>query len=412
MARLSTMRRNNHAGRFRGRLLGGLVSAAALATAVQAAHAQQQPIRIGGIMSVTGGGASIGRAAEIAWKLAIEDINAAGGILGRKVELVMADTQTDPTHAVAEIRRLAVNEKVDAVVGPATSQEALPIVPIANEYKLAQISTASSTDLTPKFGPYHFSTSATGANQLLPSINYALGKLKLSKIALISDNGGMSKTAISDVIAELKKRNVTPVGVQEFPFRTEDMTPQLFSLRNAKPDAVLMSNSLGDDTRKMLSNRGDIGWDVPVFTNQTTANFAVGIAAAIGKDAFDGVYSVQFVGMTYCKGDAVGTSPFAQFVKRAQTAVPDLQRLGGASALTQYYLQPIILAAAMNGSGKTDGASVAAWIEENSAKIQNMVGPLAASKDSHFLPGPDTLKVVTRPYDVRSDGLLERADCP
>ncbi|WP_342363241.1 ABC transporter substrate-binding protein [Terrarubrum flagellatum] len=392
-------------------ITAALLSAAATLSASHAT-AQEQPIKIGGIVSVTGGGASIGKVAEIAWKLAVEDINAAGGVLGRKVQLVMADTQTDPTHAVAEMRRLAVNEKVDLVVGPATSQETIPVVAIANEYKLAQVSSAASTDLTPKFAPYHFSTSATGANQLLPSINYALDKKKYSKIALLSDNGGMSKAAISDVVALLKTKNIQPVGVQEFAFRTEDMTPQLFSLRNAKPDVILMTNSLGDDTRKMLSNRGDIGWDVPVMTNQTTANFAVGIATAIGKESFEGVYSVQYVGMTYCKGDAVGASPFAKFVKRAQAAVPDLQRLGGAAALTPYYIQPIILAAAIKGSGKTDGASIAAWIEQNSDKIENMVGPLAASKETHFLPGPETLKVVTRPYDVRSDGLLERGDCP
>jgi branched-chain amino acid transport system substrate-binding protein len=389
-------------GAFSRRALAGLVSAAAIGLSAGPGLAQDT-FRMGGIMSITGGGASIGRSATNAWKLAVEVINASGGILGKKVELVLADTQTDPTHGVSEMRRLISNEKIQALVGPATSQETIPIVAVATEAKLIQVSTAASSLLTPEVGPFHFSTSVTAANQMIPNIDFALGKLGAKKIAIISDNGGMSKAGVGELVAYLKGKGVAPVAIQEFAFRTEDMTPQLFSLRNAGADAVLLIGSLGDDMRKMLENRLDIGWDVPVLANQTMTNYAVGNV--------EKVYSTQFIGMTYCPNDPVGQSPFAAFMARARAGVADLEKLGGASALTPYYIQPLIIAAAINGAGTADGPAVAKWLEANAAKVQLIIGPIAASGSNHFLPATEAIKVVSKPYAVRSDGLFERADC-
>ncbi|MDH4984720.1 ABC transporter substrate-binding protein [Aminobacter anthyllidis] len=388
----------------------GVVSVAALALSSGISQAEET-IKIGGIMSMTGGGASIGKTAEVGWKLAIEDINAAGGILGKKAELVLGDTMTDPTHAVSEVRRLIENEKVQVLVGPATSQETIPVVPISGEKKVAQISSAASTQLTPEAGPFHFSGSVTGLNQMKPNIDFAIDVLKLKKLALISDNGGMSKAAVVEIVDYLKSKGVEPTAVQEFAFRTEDMTPQLFQMRSSGAEAILLINSIGDDSRKLLENRADIGWDVPVLANQTMTNYAVGNAAVVGEEAFKDVYSVQFVGMTYCPSDAVGENAFAKFVKRAKEQVADVDRMGGASALIPYYIQPVVLAAAINGSGKTDGESIAAWLQANASKVEMLTGPIQASAKSHFLPAPESIKVVKNPYKPREDGLVERADC-
>lgn len=392
------------------RAAGGLLSAAAMALSIGAGVAQEN-FRMGGVMSMTGGGASIGRSASEAWKLAVEAINASGGILGKPVAFTLADTQTDPTHGVSETRRLIQNEKIQALVGPATSQETIPIVAVTKEGKVAQISTAAASTLTPEVGPTHFSTSVTAANQMIPNIDFAIAKLGAKKIAILSDNGGMSKAGVVDLINYLKTKNMQPVATQEFAFRTEDMTPQLFSLRSAGADAVLFISSLGDDARKMLENRLDIGWNVPVLANQTMTNYAVGNVAVIGEDAFKDVYSTQFVGMTYCASDALNASPFAKFVATARAKVGDIDKLGGPAALTPYYIQPLILAAAINGAGSADGDRVSKWLEENAGKVQSIIGPLSASASNHFLPAPEAIKVVKNPYKIRQDGLVERADC-
>ncbi|MEO3388832.1 ABC transporter substrate-binding protein [Mesorhizobium sp. CAU 1741] len=387
-----------------------LASAAVLALGATGASAQET-IKMGGVMSITGGGASIGAVATEAWKLAIQEINEAGGILGKQVELVLGDTATDPTHGVSETRRLIDNVGVEMLVGPATSQETIPITTVSTEKKVAHISTAASTELTPQAAPYHFSTSVTGLYQMMPNIDYAIDVLGITKIGLISDNGGMSKAAVSEIVDYMKEKGVEPVITQEFPFRAEDMTPQLFSMRNAGTEAILLINSIGDDSRKLLENRADIGWDVPVLANQTMSNYAVGNANIIGADAFEGVYSTQFVGMTYCPDDAVGESDFAKFVTRAEASVPNIERMGGAPSLNPYYIQPLIMAAAVNGAGTTDGEAVAKWIEENADQITVQIGAIAATDTSHFLPAPESIKVTKNPHILREDGLVERLDC-
>ena len=401
------MNSNTHGGRL-ARM--AMLSVAVAALGVSGAMAQEK-IKIGGIMSISGGGASIGVAATAAWKLAIEDINAAGGILGKQVELVLGDTATDPTHAVSEARRLIENDKINLLVGPATSQETIPITGVTTEKKMAHVSTAASTQLTPQFAPFHFSTSVTGVNQMKPNIDFVLNNLKLTKIAVISDNGGMSKAAVTEIVDYMKSKNVEPVAVQEFPFRTEDMTPQLLSMRGAGAEAILLINSIGDDSRKLLENRADIGWDAPVLANQTMSNYAVGNAKILGAEAFAGVYSTQFVGMTYCPSEAVGSSDFAKFAVRAKEKVADLERMGGAPALNPYYIQPMILAAAANGAGTTEGEALSKWMQANAGQIKIMTGAIEASDQSHFLPAPSSIKVVKNPHLLREDGVVERADC-
>ncbi len=386
------------------------VSAAAVVLTTAGASAQET-VKIGGVASITGSGASVGASSVTGWKLAIDEINAAGGILGKKVELVLGDTTTDPTHAVSEVRRLIENENVQLLIGPVTSQETIPVTAVTTEKKIPEVSTAASTQLTPEFAPYHFSTSPTGVNQMRANIDFAIDKLKLSKIGLISDNGGMSKAAVGEIVDYMKSRGVEPVIVQEFPFHAEDITPQLLSMRSAGAEAILLINSIGDDSRKLLENREDIGWEAPVLANMTMTNYAVGNEKILGADAFKDVYSTQFEGMTYCPGDPVGQSPYSKFKTMATEKVPDVDRMGGASSLNPFYIEPLILAAAVNGAGTLDGPTVAKWIEENADQIKVQIGKLAASSTNHFLPSPDGVKVVTKPYELREDGLTQRADC-
>ena len=385
-----------------------LMSASALSVSAGVA---QETIKLGAMTSLSGAGAPLGKITETAWKLAIDEINAAGGIAGKQVELIIADTQTDPTHAVSEARRLVENEKIVAMVGPITSQEVIPVTGVTTEAKIAQISTAASPDLTPQAAPYHFSNSPTGVNQMIPAIKYATEKLGFTKLALISDNGGMSKAAVNEIAQYMKGIGLDPAGVQEFAFRAEDMTPQLFSLRSSGAESVLLLNSLGDDSRKMLQNRDEIGWDVPVLGSLTTTNYAAGNVQVIGEEAFEGVMSVQFVGMTYCPSDPIGESAFAKFAERAKAAIPDLEKMGGAAGITPYYIEPFILKAAIEGAGTTDGPAVAAWIEANATSIDSMIGEFAASSTSHFLPSENALVVVKEPYKQREDGLTARVDC-
>lgn len=390
--------------------IGRLVSVSALALGVGVGGASADDLKIGAITSFTGAGQSLGPAYQAAWQLALDGVNDAGGVLGRKAVLVTGDTASDPTHGVSELRRLISNEKVEAILGSVVSQETIPMVPLTTEAGLVQVSASASTTLTPEYGPLHFSTSPTGLDQMKANVDFAVDKLGLKKLALISDNGGMSKAAVTEITAYMTERGVPPVIVQEFAFKSEDMTPQLFSMRSAEADGVLLINSIGDDSRKFLENRLDIDWMVPVLANQTMSNYAVGNALAIGGEAFANVYSTQNIGMTYCPGDAVGESAFAKMAVVAKEKIPDVDRMGGAESLVPPYVMAQVLLAGIQGAGSTDGKAVAAWFE-SAGPIDTIAGPMEVSKTKHFFPSAESMAVIINPHEKREDGLALRATC-
>ena len=121
--------------------------AACLAAAVTFAQA---PLKIGAMIPLTGGGATVGESGQIAVELAVKNINAAGGIAGRKVQLVIADYQTEATVGVSEAKRLVFQEKIDLLIGPTYSQVTLAVLPILNEAKIASVNVSGSEKLTPR----------------------------------------------------------------------------------------------------------------------------------------------------------------------------------------------------------------------------------------------------------------------
>src|SRR6185369_11769908 len=104
--------------------------------------------------------------------MALAEINAAGGIAGKQVEMVWADTASDGTQASSEAKRLVFQEKVVAIMGPPTSQETIPANLVTTEAKILFITTAASPLLTPQVAPYHFSDSASAAGQSIPMVRY------------------------------------------------------------------------------------------------------------------------------------------------------------------------------------------------------------------------------------------------
>jgi hypothetical protein len=130
-----------------------------LAIPLTAALAQQPNVKVGLFLELTGGSASTtSEASQFGVELAVQEINAAGGIGGRKLQLVVADTQTDPTVGVGEIKRLVQQEKVEFVFGPVISQILLAAAPVMNEAKVGAMGSTGSLAITPKSAPYYFST--------------------------------------------------------------------------------------------------------------------------------------------------------------------------------------------------------------------------------------------------------------
>ena len=375
-------------------LLLGVALAAALVT-MPHSDAQQQNAKIGLFLELTGGSASTtSEASQFGVELAVQEINAAGGIAGRKLQLVVADTQTDPTVGVGEMKRLVQQEKVDFVFGPVISQILLAAAPVVNEAKIGTIGSTGSLAITPKFAPYYFSTLINAETQAKHMAAQAGDVLKAKSVAILSDTGAQAKDFVQAIKAELAKRDIKLTGTQEYQYRATDMTPQLLALRRGNPDTLLLFASSGEDGGNAIKSLTELGWKVQITGNWTIGAFAPIVEQIAGKQALETVTGSNYRGFTYCEGGEK-PKPYLDLVAKAKAADPKRAERSAMTFVALFYDATYLLKAAVEGSGgKWDGPSIAAWIEQNAKKVPSVSGVYSASESSHFLFDADAVVSV------------------
>ena len=389
--------------------IGILAITLPVVAAISQAQAPGTPIKVGAMIPLTGGGATVGESGQIGVELAVRNINAAGGIGGRRIQLVIADYQTDATVGVSEAKRLLHQEKIELLIGPTYSQVTLAVLPLLNEAKIPSINVSGSEKLTPDVGPYAFSMLANAEAQSKQMVDYAIKALKIKSAAILTDTGAQAKTAVEAMKAELATRNVKLTGAQEYQYRQTDMTPQLLALKRGTPDVILLFTSNGEDTGNMVKSLNELAWGIKVV-GSFGATFSGPALKIAGKDAYKNLIAVNYRGFSYCPSETTpkGFQDFVAQVKAFKPAAFDRQPL---SYLSLWYDAPWVLKAAVEGAGgKTDGPSVAAWLEANSKSFRGINSGLTASKTTHFLVGQEALTFVY-PDRQREGGLQERVGC-
>jgi branched-chain amino acid transport system substrate-binding protein len=382
-------------------LLAGVFLAPALA--------QSEPIKIGQFFDLTGGGASAAEAGQFGSDLAIRDINEAGGIKGRKLAPTLADTQTDATVGVGEMKRLVLQEKVDLVIGPVISQTLLAAAPALNEAKVVSIGATGSEQITPAVAPYAFSMLINADSQAKVVIGQAADVLKVKSGAIISDSGAQAKSFVESMKREMETRGLKLTGVQEYQYRATDMTPQLLALKRGNPDTLFLFASSGEDVGNVLKSLGELGWTIKVTGNYTVGAFAPAALKIAGKEGFKDVTGTNYRAFTYCEGGEM-PKQFLDFVAKAKAYKPDVAARLSMPFASLFYDGVYLMKAAIEATGKTDGPTLTAWIENNAKDFQGITRNLSPSKQSHFLVGVDAMTTVL-PDRLGEGGIQQRAKC-
>lgn len=390
-------------------LLG--IAALAATAGLGAASAQEGPAKIGLFLELTGGSASTtSEASQFGVELAVQEINAAGGIRGRKLQLVVADTQTDATVGVGEIKRLVQQEKVEFVFGPVISQILLAAAPVLNDAKIGTIGSTGSLAITPKSAPYYFSTLINAEVQAKYMAGQAGDVIKAKSVAILSDTGAQAKDFVEAIKKELASRNIKLTATQEYQYRATDMTPQLLALRRSAPEHLLLFSSSGEDAGNALKSLNELGWKTKVTGNWTLGAFAPIVEQVAGKEAMEGVTGANYKGFTYCEG---GEKPkaFLDLVAKAKAANPARAERSAMTFVSLFYDATYLLKAAVEGNGgKWDGPSVAGWIEKNVKSVPSVSGVYSASEASHFLYDADAV-VSVLPGKRGEAGTQQRPAC-
>src|SRR5437870_7928598 len=215
------------------RKIFGALAAAAVALAAAVASEAQGPIRVGASLSLTGTYAKLGKNQHEGYQLCQKELNAKGGLLGRKVELVVYDDQSLPPTGVRLYEKLITEDKVDAVMGPYSSPITEAVANVTEKYKKVMVSPLASTTSIFKKEPrrkYIFMVVSPAEIYLEGLVDMA-AKRGLKTVAVINEDTLFSKAAAAGAIDLAKKKGMQIVFQEAYPKGNADSSGLLTKLR-------------------------------------------------------------------------------------------------------------------------------------------------------------------------------------
>jgi branched-chain amino acid transport system substrate-binding protein len=273
--------------------------AALASTLAKPAIAAKEPIRIGYLPALTGPSSSTGVGINRGTELAVKEINAAGGIDGRQIELIVRDTQSEPTKAVNGAAELAHGEKVSVVFGPVNSGESLAVVPLLARANVPQVHPCWVDSLTdPKKYPMCFRNASTNQQIGAAANRYVLEVLKKKKVAVISDTTGYGTASVNAYVPMLKEKGAEVVYQGNVDAANPDLTPEILRMRNAGAEAIMPWSVNPGFLSRIINTRGQMAWDVPIV-GQTTLGSGQTSALLEKPEYWASVYPNNFKPVCY-----------------------------------------------------------------------------------------------------------------
>src|SRR6202051_5378225 len=305
-------------------LAGAAVGAAALASGFPApAIANSDPIRIGFLPALTGPSSSTGIGINRGTELAVEEINAAGGVNGRMIELVVRDTQSDPTKAVNAVAELAQRQKVAIIFGPLNSGEALAATPLIARDKVPMLHPCWVEQLIDcKKYPMAFRDAPTNQQIGGAANQYVVDVLKLKRGAVVSDTTGYGTASVDGYVPILKARGAEVVFSGHIDAANPDLKPDMLRMQSAGADVIMPWSVTAAFLARILNTRGAMGWDVPVV-GQTTLGSGQTKALLEKPENWNKVYSNNFRNVCFSK-DGKLPARAQEFVERLRKAKLDM----------------------------------------------------------------------------------------
>jgi branched-chain amino acid transport system substrate-binding protein len=303
-------------------LSGAAVIAGSIA---KPAIAAKEPILIGYLPALTGHSSSTGVGINRGIQLAVQEINAAGGIDGRQMELITRDTQSDPTKAVNGAAELTRGQKVSVVFGPVNSGESLAVVPLLARTNTPQVHPCWVDSLTdPKKYPMCFRNAPTNQQIGGAANGYVMDVLKHKKVAVISDTTGYGTASVNAYVPMLKAKGADVVYQGNVDAANPDLKPELLRMRSAGAEAIMPWSVNAGFLSRIINTRGQMDWDVPIV-GQTTLGSGQTQALLEKPDYWAKVYPNNFRSVCYTADGKLSdrTNAFLERLKSAKIELGD-----------------------------------------------------------------------------------------
>lgn len=307
--------------------------------------AAAEEILIGEYGSLTGEDATFGTSTKNGIDIAVDEINAAAGLLGKKVRVIVEDDQGKAEEANIVVTKLITKDKVVAVLGEVASSRSLAAAPVAQQYSVPMISPSSTNVEVTRKGDYVFRVCFLDPFQGFVMAKFATNTLKMTKVAILRDIKSDYSVGLANAFIEnFKKMGGTIVGDESYSAGDTDFNAQLTSIKPKNPQAIFVPGyytAVGLIARQAKKQGiaapllGGDGWDSPKLTE-------------IGGAALDGSFFTNHYSVEDPSPEA---QKFLTAYKARFNSVPDaLAGLGYDSAM--------VLFEAIKRAGSTDGKKI------------------------------------------------------
>ncbi len=226
--------------------LAGAVAAVALVAPAPAPAEAQTPIRIGASLSLTGTYGKIGIHQKEGYEVCADDLNAKGGLLGRKVEFVVYDDQSMPATGVRLYEKLITEDKVDAVMGPYSSPITEAVVNVTEKYQKVMVTPLAATTSIFKKGRKYVFMVISPAEVYLEGLIDMAAKRGLKTVAIVNEDTLFAKTAADGAVELAKKKGLQVVLKEAYPKGNTDFSAVLTKIKALNPDVVAGSTYFDD----------------------------------------------------------------------------------------------------------------------------------------------------------------------
>ena len=344
------------------------MAAAAAVAALSAGSRAQEPIKIGEYASLTGKEAAFGQSSHKGTLLAVEEINARGGVLGRQVELITEDNQSKQGESATIVKKLISREKVVAILGEVASMRSLEAAPICQAYKVPMVSPSSTYPKVTEIGNYIFRVCFTDRFQGHVLAKVAKDTLKIRKVALLTSVSSAYSVGLAEYFKERFSADGGQIVIeQKYTEGSKDFDAQLTAIKAAGIEGIFVPGYY-TEAALICRQARELGITVPLFGGD---GWEAPELVAIGGAAVEGCYYTTHYSPQV--GSPVVKEFVAKFQARFKGETPDAMAALG-------YDSAGVIVDAIRRAGSTEGATIRAALAATS-DFEGVTGLTAMDKE-------------------------------
>ena len=363
-------------------LLGGALALLAVAPS----HAQQT-VKLGLVAAMSGQSAKSGEAIVRGLSLAVDEINAKGGVLGKKIELLVRDDESNPAKGVVAARELVQREKVVALFGGLDTPVSIAIVPFVNGAKVPFMGVwAAGTPITRNGAPenYVFRVSAVDEIVDIALVDYAVKKYGTKKPGMILINNPWGESNEKGLKAALEAKKIPYAGIEKFETNDVDVVPQLTRLKQTGSDVLFMVANVAPSAQ-VVKSLDRMSWDVPIVSHWGPAGGRFSELAGPSGSKVHFIQTYSFSGKLAPKGQAV-----LDGLKKKYPEIKSLADVTPAVGIANAYDAMHLTALAIAKANSTEGSAIRQafyGIDKYEGLIKTYAKPF--TPDNHDALGPN-----------------------